>query len=135
MVILDVAHNPHAARALSESLHALAPGGRVVAVFSMLKDKDIAGVAQALKGQVNEWLVASLPGARGAGAVQIEQALRSISVDVPIRRFDSPANAFQSAMRCAGQDDKILVFGSFYTVGAIMHTQGTIHCLPDSHTS
>ena len=84
----------------------------------MLKDKDIAGVALPLKDQIDEWLVAPLPGSRGADIQRIEQALVSIGVSVPIRRFDSVADAYQCAMRSAGQNDKILVFGSFFTVAS-----------------
>jgi dihydrofolate synthase/folylpolyglutamate synthase len=120
LVVLDVGHNPHAARGLSASLRELPAGGRVIAVFAMLKDKDIAGVADALKDQVQEWLVAGLPGPRGASSARIEQALTSIGVSGPIRQFDSPENAYQSASRSAEQDDKILVFGSFFTVGAVV---------------
>ncbi len=124
MVILDVGHNPHAARGLSESLRALPAGGRMIAVFAMLKDKDVAGVAQALKGQVDEWLIAALPGARGASAGHIVLALGSIGVSAPVTSFDSPAEAYQCALRLAGQNDKILVFGSFFTVGAVMQARG-----------
>ncbi len=124
MVILDVGHNPHAARGLADSLRALPAGGRLIAVFAMLKDKDIAGVAQPLKDQVDEWLVAALPGSRGADAQRIAQALASIGVGAPISCFDSPADAYQCAIRSAGQNDKILVFGSFFTVGAVVQARG-----------
>ena len=123
MVILDVGHNPHAARGLSESLRALPEGGRVTAVFAMLKDKDIAGVAREVKAQVDEWLVFPLPGPRGADARHMEQALASIGVSAPVRRFDSPAAAYECAVRASGQNDKILVFGSFFTVGAVMQAR------------
>jgi dihydrofolate synthase/folylpolyglutamate synthase len=124
LVILDVGHNPHAARGLSESLRALPEGGRLIAVFAMLKDKDIAGVALPLKDLVDEWLVAGLPGPRGADVGRVEQALVSIGVSAPISRFDSPAGAYQRAIRSAGQNDKILVFGSFFTVGAVVQVRG-----------
>jgi dihydrofolate synthase / folylpolyglutamate synthase len=124
MVILDVAHNPHAARGLANSLRALPAGGRMIAVFAMLKDKDIAGVAQALKDQVDEWMVATLPGSRGTQARRIEQVLASIGVGAPISCFESAADAYQCAMRAAGQDDKILVFGSFFTVAAVVRARG-----------
>ncbi|MEO8006438.1 MAG: bifunctional tetrahydrofolate synthase/dihydrofolate synthase [Betaproteobacteria bacterium] len=120
MVILDVGHNPHAARGLSASLEAMPKGGRVIAVFAMLKDKDIAGVARVLKDQVDTWLVAGLPGARGADAAHIAKVLEQIGVDAPIETFDSAEQAYRNAVRFAGQDDKILVFGSFFTVGAAM---------------
>src|SRR5258706_2636645 len=134
MVILDVGHNPHAARGLSESLRALPAGGRLIAVFAMLKDKDIAGVAQPLKDQVDEWLVAALPGLRGADAARIEQALASIGVNAPISRFDSPADAYQRAIRSAGQNDKILVFGSFFTLGSVVQASGLACYLPPQIT-
>lgn len=124
MVILDVGHNPHAARGLADSLRALPASGRLIAVFAMLKDKDIAGVAQPLKDQIDEWLVAPLPGSRGADVRRIEQALASIGVSAPISGFESAADAYQCAMRLAGQNDKILVFGSFFTVGAVMRARG-----------
>jgi dihydrofolate synthase/folylpolyglutamate synthase len=89
----------------------------------MLKDKDIAGVAQPLKQQVDEWMVAGLPGPRGAQARHIEQVLTSIGIEGPIGSFDSPADAYRCAVSSAGQNDKILVFGSFFTVGAIMQAR------------
>lgn len=120
MVILDVGHNPHAARALASSLRMLPSGGRTVAVFAMLKDKDIEGVAAAVAGMVDEWLIAGLPGPRGADAQRIRQALAAARVSVPVTSFDTPAHAYQHAIRSVGQNDKILVFGSFYTVGAAL---------------
>ena len=123
MVILDVAHNPHAARGLAQSLRSLPTGGRSVAVFAMLKDKDIEGVVVALKDQIDEWLVASLPGPRGAESARMAQALAAAGVTAPVRGFDSVTSAYQSAVGLAGQDDKILVFGSFFTVGAVVRAR------------
>ncbi len=120
MVILDVGHNPHAARGLSASLTAMPKAGRVIAVFAMLKDKDIAGVVRALVDQVDLWLVATLPGPRGADAAHVAQVLAEVGVHAPVEKFDSAAEAYRNAVRFAGQDDKILVFGSFFTVGAAM---------------
>jgi len=124
MVILDVGHNPHAARALASSLRRLPGGGRTIAVFAMLKDKDIEGVAAAMRDDVDEWLVAGLSGPRGADAERIQQALAAVRIGVPIAKFDTPVGAYQHAIRSAGQNDKILVFGSFYTVGAVLAARG-----------
>jgi len=124
MVILDVGHNPHAARALASSLRRLPGGGRTIAVFAMLKDKDIEGVAAAMRDDVDEWLVAGLSGPRGADAERIRQALAAVRVGVPVAKFDTPVGAYQHAIRSAGQNDKILVFGSFYTVGAVLAARG-----------
>lgn len=124
VVILDVAHNPHAARALASSLRRLPEGGRTLAVFAMLRDKDIEGVATAMRDEPDEWLVASLPGPRGADAERVLQALAAAQVKAPVAKFDTPAEAYQQAIRLAGQDDKILVFGSFYTVAAVLAANG-----------
>jgi dihydrofolate synthase/folylpolyglutamate synthase len=124
MVILDVAHNPHAARALASSLRRLPAGGRTIAVFAMLRDKDIEGVAAAMRDEPDEWLVAGLSGPRGADAERIRQALAAAQVKVPVAKFDTPVDAYQQAIRSAGQNDKILVFGSFYTVAAVLAASG-----------
>ena len=96
---------------------------RSIAVFAMLKDKDIEGVVVALRDQIDEWLVASLPGPRGAEFARMAQALAATGVTAPVRGFDSVTSAYQSAVGLAGQDDKILVFGSFFTVGAVVRAR------------
>jgi dihydrofolate synthase / folylpolyglutamate synthase len=115
-IILDVAHNPHAALRLAENLGRMQPRGRRLAVFAMLKDKDIEGVVAAVCAQVDEWLIAPLPGARGADLARMQAALRAASVTAPVHSFASVGEALVHARERAGADDKILVFGSFYTV-------------------
>ena len=124
VVILDVAHNPHAARGLASSLRRLPGGGRTIAVFAMLRDKDIEGVAAALRDDVDEWLVAGLSSPRGADAERIRQALATARVGAPVAKFDTAVGAYEHAIRSAGQNDKILVFGSFYTVAAVLAARG-----------
>ena len=75
-LILDVAHNPHAAARLAENLARLDRGGAILAVFAMLKDKDIKGVVAAVAAQVREWFVAPLPGPRGA---DLDRMTRSVA--------------------------------------------------------
>ena len=123
LIILDVAHNPHAARGLAASLSVLPKGGRTFAIFAMLKDKDIQGVVSAVQGQIDEWLIAGLDTPRGADTQWIARALESAGVGAPITKFDTPEQAYRQALRSAGQNDKILVFGSFYTVGAVLQAQ------------
>jgi dihydrofolate synthase/folylpolyglutamate synthase len=118
-VILDVAHNPQAARALAASLAAMGGGGRVLAVFAMLKDKDIAGVVAAVKPQVAHWFVAGLEGARGAHMGELQQALAAAGVTA-VTACDSVATAYAQACDIATENDRIAVFGSFYTVAAVM---------------
>jgi dihydrofolate synthase/folylpolyglutamate synthase len=123
-LILDVAHNPHAAQRLAENLDAMraAAGGRgrTLAVFAMLEDKDIAGVARALGARIAQWHVASLPGARGASAERILQALAQAGVSAPVQSHPDVTSALRGARESAGPDDRIIAFGSFHTVGAVL---------------
>jgi dihydrofolate synthase/folylpolyglutamate synthase len=93
------------------------------AVFGMLRDKDIEGVCAALKGRVSAWYAATLGGARGAQAAALAQAIRSTDSEAEVGLFDSPRSAFEAACRRAGGNDRIVVFGSFYTVAEVMAAQ------------
>jgi len=119
-VILDVAHNPHAAARLAENLARLESRGGVLAVFAMLKDKDINGVVAAISAQVTEWFLSPLPGPRGADLDQMARALQSVGVVVPVTSCSDVTTALQRAREHAGPNDKILVFGSFHTVAAAL---------------
>jgi dihydrofolate synthase/folylpolyglutamate synthase len=119
-MILDVAHNPHAAEALVANLAQMTGYKNTLAVFSMLKDKDVSGVARLLRGHVDHWLVAPLEGARGLSAVALEQYLREAGVTTGIIKCANIAEACDRAYQMAGDGDRILAFGSFLTVAAAM---------------
>jgi dihydrofolate synthase/folylpolyglutamate synthase len=119
-VILDVAHNPEAAKVLADNLGAAGFAPRTIAVFGVLKDKDIAGVARAVAPRVTAWELGSLAGARGASAAQVAQAMSQAGIAGPLAQHDSIAAAFTAARRRAGDDDKIVAFGSFLTVADVM---------------
>lgn len=121
-VILDVAHNPHAARALAGNLAASKTEARTLAVFAMLADKDIHGVINALKQQIDVWYVADIDHVRGAKASELKAALRKADVDNECKTFDSAAKAYAQACLDAAENDKIVVFGSFFTVSNVMQT-------------
>ncbi len=125
MVILDVAHNPHAARALAQNLASLPPA-RTFAVFAMLHDKDMAGVARALDGQVDTWLVAGIAVPRGASAAELAQVLRVQSVRGRVEVFATPADALRHACNAAAENDRIVAFGSFYTVADAMRARADL---------
>jgi len=118
-VILDVAHNPQAARALAASLGSMGRAGSTLAVFGMLRDKDIAGVVDAMKSCVARWFIAGLGGERGAGVADLEQALAGAAVEAITPCSDVPA-AYMQACDMATENDRIVVFGSFFTVAAVM---------------
>jgi dihydrofolate synthase/folylpolyglutamate synthase len=119
-LILDVAHNPHAARALAQNLAGLPPCPHTYAVFSMLADKDIAGVASALDPHIDTWLVAGVDTPRSATAQQLDQVLEQCRVRGEIKICKNIPDALRYAYNAAGENDRIIAFGSFYTVAEVM---------------
>ncbi|MGK2889038.1 MAG: bifunctional tetrahydrofolate synthase/dihydrofolate synthase [Candidatus Malihini olakiniferum] len=114
-LILDAAHNPHAAAYLAERLAQLPQTGKVRAVIGMLADKDIPGTLAHLKPVVDEWYCAPLEGPRGASAELITAHLDDCS-----RSFDDVATAWHQAMQEADIQDTVVVCGSFHTVAYVM---------------
>ncbi|MBI4937539.1 MAG: bifunctional tetrahydrofolate synthase/dihydrofolate synthase [Nitrosomonadales bacterium] len=123
-IILDVAHNPHAARSLARNLADTPPCRKTIAVFSMLGDKDIAGVARALDGQVDVWLVAGINAPRGLSSAELARVLLDAGVKGAVRTFDTVADALRQACNEAAENDRIAAFGSFYTVAEAMRARG-----------
>lgn len=121
-VVLDVAHNPHAAAVLSDNLSNMGFFPETIAVFGMLGDKDIAGVCNAIKSRVTVWHVATLPGPRGTRAEEVASIIASNEAQGDVRCFDSPGEAFLEARRRAGEGDRIVAFGSFLTVADVLAT-------------
>jgi dihydrofolate synthase / folylpolyglutamate synthase len=120
-VVLDVAHNPHAAQVLSAALGTMGFHRRTLAVFGMLADKDIAGVVAAVAPRIDAWYVATLPGPRGAAAAALQATLLGAGVaPAAIRAFDDVGTALPAARGDADEADRILVFGSFLTVAAAL---------------
>ena len=122
-IVLDVAHNPHAANALADALGAMGFYPQTHAVFGMLADKDARGVVEATKARIDRWYVAGLPGTRGATAAPVIEALANAGVaPSTIHRFETIESAFHAARDRADDADRIVVFGSFLTVGAALTT-------------
>ncbi len=118
-VVLDVAHNPHAARALAATLRASPPAGRELAVAAMLADKDPAGVVEALAGVFERWYVARPAGERGGAAEALARAVRE-GDGAPVEACASVGEALARACGEAREGDRIAVFGSFHTVGEVL---------------
>ncbi|MEQ1594048.1 MAG: bifunctional tetrahydrofolate synthase/dihydrofolate synthase [Casimicrobium sp.] len=120
ITVLDVGHNAHAALALERALADKAYFPVTHAVFAMLKDKDIRAVVQAVKGRIDRWHIATLPGPRGQDASALAAALIEAGVrDRDIRQYPSVADAFAAARKLAAEADRIVVFGSFLTVASV----------------
>ena len=125
-LILDVAHNPHAARSLAQNLAGLPPCPHTFAVFAMLRDKDMAGVAAALDPHIDTWLVAGIDTPRGAAAGELAQVLQNTGVRGDIQSFPDVGEALRYAYNAAGENDRIAAFGSFYTVAEAMQEKGLV---------
>ncbi|SFM03910.1 bifunctional tetrahydrofolate synthase/dihydrofolate synthase [Rugamonas rubra] len=122
-VILDVAHNPHAASALNQNLGNMGYHAYTYAVFGSMHDKDIDGVIAAMGEHVDHWCLATLPSPRAASATELAgrvQAVQPERDERTINIFDDPAQAYANALSRAGENDRIVVFGSFLTVAGVM---------------
>lgn len=125
-MIVDVGHNPQAARELAAWLRATPVAGRTFAVFAALSDKDAAGVAAALEDDISQWFLAGLEsvGARGQGVDALAAQLQGCAA-AQGSRHATVQDAVRAAHAEAGPGDRVLVFGSFHTVTealAILHS-------------
>lgn len=118
--VFDVAHNPQAAGVLADTLRAQSVPGKTIAVCGMLRDKAIAEVVGIIAPQVASWHVAGLAGPRGTRGEDMREALNAAGVTSGITVHVDVLAAYAAATAAASAADRIVVFGSFHTVGAIL---------------
>ena len=121
-LVLDVAHNPHAVAALAENLDAMGFYPCTHAVFGAMADKDVAPMFARIGPLIDQWYFTDLPTARAATGDDLcarWQAGNS-RTDAVASAYKSPQEALQAAIKAAKPTDRIVVFGSFYTVGGIL---------------
>lgn len=118
--IYDVAHNPHGAHALAQTLRTHACGGRTFAVCGMLRDKDLPATLAELTALVDVWYVAPVNSPRTASADDLAAAARRADAGKPVFAYADIAAAQHQACSDARDGDRIVVFGSFYTVAAAL---------------
>jgi dihydrofolate synthase/folylpolyglutamate synthase len=121
VIVLDVAHNPQAAGALAASLDQMGFYPRTLAVFGVMADKDIKQVVAPLRALIDAWFVTDLPTARAAKAVDIARDVAAAPHGATrVSAFATPSDALRAALAEATPADRIVVFGSFYTVGGVL---------------
>lgn len=130
-VILDVAHNAAAAAALRRNLESRPQPtkGRTLAVCGMLKDKPVAEISAILAPVVDAWYAGTVEDPRGCTGVQIAAFIHG-ATGAQVRACESVSAAFDAAVADAADGDRVLVFGSFHTVGDILRaheTDGILH--------
>jgi dihydrofolate synthase/folylpolyglutamate synthase len=132
-VILDVAHNPHAAATLAQNLDNMGFFPFTYAIFGAMSDKDVLGVISHLKDKIDHWYLTGLPLDRAADTHYLADCLRQSGVqestekgsECSIRHFPNPQEAIIEAKRLATENDRIVVFGSFLTVAGVMALKTT----------
>ena len=123
-LVLDVAHNPHAAATLTANLDAMGFYPGTHAVFGCMADKDVAQLLATVGPLVDHWYFTDLPLPRAMGAEQ----LKALAMATPQTQkasaacFASPQDALDEAVAKAASTDRIVVFGSFFTVGGVLHS-------------
>ncbi|EMY45721.1 bifunctional tetrahydrofolate synthase/dihydrofolate synthase [Glaesserella parasuis] len=116
-VIIDVGHNPHAARYLADRLAEwVQPNRKIYAVFSALVDKDLSGIVEPLEELIDEWYCAGLQGYRGQSGAEVKNKLLTALPNAKAVAYENVIEASQVLFETASEQDIILVFGSFHTV-------------------
>ncbi|MCT8549898.1 bifunctional tetrahydrofolate synthase/dihydrofolate synthase [Glaesserella parasuis] len=116
-VIIDVGHNPHAARYLADRLAEWIQSNRkIYAVFSALVDKDLSGIVEPLEELIDEWHCAGLQGYRGQSGTEVKSKLLTALPNAKAVAYENVIEASQVLFETANEQDIILVFGSFHTV-------------------
>ena len=113
---MDVAHNAQSARMLRDLLNETPVKGKTIAIVAMLADKAVAEVLEAVQSEIDCWVSAGLAVSRAMSAKNMAQAVRAVHSDVKLSVCESVTDACIKARTLAAENDRIIVFGSFYTV-------------------
>jgi dihydrofolate synthase/folylpolyglutamate synthase len=121
-LVLDVAHNPHAVAALAHNLDAMGFFAVTRVVMGAMADKDLQAMVQRLQPLVTHWYFCDLPSSRAATAAQLQSVWQALPTrqGQSAKTFNDPVAALDKAMADADPTDRILVFGSFLTVGGVL---------------
>jgi dihydrofolate synthase/folylpolyglutamate synthase len=121
-LVLDVAHNPHAVAALTANLDAMGFFPTTHAVFGAMADKDLAAMLARINPLIDKWYFTDLPTPRATLANDLQTAWQAQNTrkDASASVYADPESALQAALAGADPADRIVAFGSFYTVGGVL---------------
>ena len=125
-LVLDVAHNPHSVAALAENLDAMGYYPTTHAVFGAMADKDLGAMLERIGPLIDHWHLTDLPLPRASTAAALAEQLDAHAATSPggksrvAGRHATPLEALQAAVSAADPADRIVVFGSFFTVGGVL---------------
>ncbi|MEO6407670.1 MAG: bifunctional tetrahydrofolate synthase/dihydrofolate synthase [Burkholderiaceae bacterium] len=124
VLVLDVAHNPHAAATLARNLDQMGFFPRTFTVFGSMRDKDIDAILARLAPLVDAWHFTDLPTVRAITASELVERHRQLGLKGPgpvqVNAHSTPALALAAALEGADPADRIVAFGSFLTVGGVL---------------
>lgn len=122
-LVLDVAHNPHSVAALAANLDAMGFFPTTHAVFGAMADKDLAPMFAKVAPMIDRWYFTDLPLARAAKGTDLQArwTAQNTRKDAAAEAYSDPMGALQAAIAAADPADRIVVFGSFHTVGGVLH--------------
>ena len=119
-ILFDVAHNPQAIASLADYLHRQPVAGHNYGVFYAMEDKPLQPMLLALGDRLDTWFLGAVEVERAASDEQMQTAFRQTGLETRSRFYSHIVHAYEAASAVATKDDRIVVFGSFYVVGAIM---------------
>jgi dihydrofolate synthase/folylpolyglutamate synthase len=126
--IFDIAHNPAAAQVLADAVASAPPAARTLGIVGLMRDKDLPGVLRPLVGEVDRWFVTPVDSERSAEGATLAAVLASLGA-MDVEHCATPAAACLRAQAGARAGERVLVFGSFYTVGPALEALG-LYCEP-----
>ena len=119
-IILDVAHNLDSAKVLVKNLQGLRPVTNTYAVFAVLADKDVDGIIDTVKGEIDKWFISQLDSERALHCAELQEKLARYCPDCNSRPYASISEAYFAAQQTANASTRIVVFGSFLTVAEVL---------------
>ncbi|AOS78174.1 MULTISPECIES: bifunctional tetrahydrofolate synthase/dihydrofolate synthase [Hydrogenophaga] len=121
-LVLDVAHNPHSVAALAVNLDAMGFYPRTHAVFGAMADKDLNTMLARIAPLIDHWYLTDLPLPRASRAADLRPLIEALPGAIPreTSTHASPREALAAALSAVDPADRIVVFGSFYTVGGVL---------------
>ena len=118
--LIDVAHNPHAAKELTKHLQAHTIKGKSIALFSMLKDKDIQQVVAIMDQHIDEWHIVELEGSRSTELSELKEIINEQNPDKAVVAHQNFSNAIKSIKSSSNLQDRVVAFGSFLVVSELI---------------
>ena len=126
--LIDVAHNPHAAKQLAKHLQSNPVKGKTFALFSMLKDKDIVQVISIMNSHIDEWHIVELSGPRSTKMDELKRTIsRQSESNKNIIVHENFLNAVESVKTNSNLKDRVVAFGSFLVVSEVINAYGQVY--------